>query len=70
MRNYDESTISRKADLSKYSHDYSESASADMAVLLNVSFPKHFVLVIASKVLKIQADNELGFCLSPVLHRM
>lgn len=33
-------------------------------------FPKHFVLVIASKVVKIQADNEMGFCLSPVLHHM
>lgn len=33
MRDYDESTISRKADLSKYSHGYSKNASADTAVL-------------------------------------
>lgn len=31
MRDYDENTISRKVDLSKYG--YSENTSADMAVL-------------------------------------
>lgn len=35
MRDYDENTISRKFDLYKYG--YSENASADIAVLWNVS---------------------------------
>lgn len=33
MRDYDENSISRKADLSKYSYGYSENASADMVLL-------------------------------------
>lgn len=37
MRDYDENSTSRKADLSKYSNGYTENASAGMVLLWNVS---------------------------------
>lgn len=55
LNDYDESMISRKATLSKYSYGYSKDVSAHMVILWNVSFlSKAFCTCNCFKALKIQ----------------